>query len=119
MLVVDLIIPLTMIILGAVFMKKPPKNINYLFGYRTPRSTKNEDTWQFAHNYCGKIWVSWGWVLLILSLLPFIILIGKDKDLIATVGGAISIIQLIVILLTIVPVEKALKKTFDENGNRK
>ena len=36
--VCNLLIPVTMILVGRRFYKKPPKNINSLSGYRTTRS---------------------------------------------------------------------------------
>ena len=59
-----LILPLTMIGFGKYFIKKAPKEINRLFGYRTSMSMKNRDTWEFAHRYCGKIWYTCGMVTL-------------------------------------------------------
>ena len=56
MLIMDLLIPFTMIGFGKMFLKKAPDQINYVFGYRTSMSMKNQDTWVFAHHYCGKIW---------------------------------------------------------------
>ena len=64
MLIMDLLIPFTMIGFGYIFLKKAPKNINTLFGYRTTMSMKNKDTWEFAHKYCGKLWYVWGMILL-------------------------------------------------------
>ncbi len=40
MLLMDLLIPLTMVVFGKMFMTKSPKNINAVFGYRTTMSTK-------------------------------------------------------------------------------
>ena len=40
MLAVDLLIPLVMVIFGAIFTRRPPKNINGFYGYRTRRSWK-------------------------------------------------------------------------------
>ena len=57
MLIMDLLIPFTMIGFGKMFLKKAPDQINYVFGYRTSMSMKNQDTWVFAHHYCGKIWI--------------------------------------------------------------
>ena len=37
--------------------KYPPKEINGIIGYRTTMSRKNMDTWKFAHDYCGKLWL--------------------------------------------------------------
>ena len=53
MLIMDLLLPFTMIGFGRYFMKKAPKEINSVFGYRTSMSMKNKDTWEFAHKYCG------------------------------------------------------------------
>ena len=50
MLITDLLIPVIMTVFGWYFIKQAPKNINYLFGYRTEMSMKNEDTWKFAHS---------------------------------------------------------------------
>ena len=55
MLIMDLLLPFTMIGFGRYFMKKAPKEINSVFGYRTSMSMKNKDTWEFAHKYCGDL----------------------------------------------------------------
>ena len=60
MLAMDLILPLSMVFLGRYFVRHAPGNINMLFGYRTARSMKNQDTWQFAHRYFGKLWYKMG-----------------------------------------------------------
>ena len=64
MLIMDLLLPFTMIGFGRYFMKKAPKEINSVFGYRTSMSMKNKDTWEFAHKYCGKVWYVCGMVML-------------------------------------------------------
>ena len=69
MLASDLIIPLTMIRFGRLFLAQAPKNINATFGYRTTMSMKNKDTWEFAHKYCGKLWCRCGLILLPLSVM--------------------------------------------------
>lgn len=56
MMFIELLIPVTMIGFGKMFLKHSPKEINMAFGYRTSMSMKNRDTWEFAHKYCGKIW---------------------------------------------------------------
>lgn len=60
MLAMNLLLPAIMIISGGYFMKKAPKEINYIFGYRTNMSMKNKDTWEFAHKYMGKLWFRLG-----------------------------------------------------------
>lgn len=61
MLIMNLLIPFTMIGFGFYFQKHPPKEINELFGYRTSLSMKNEDTWKTAHVQFGRVWLIWGW----------------------------------------------------------
>lgn len=119
MLCMILLVPLTMICFGRIFLKNPPKKINSIYGYRTPRSTKNIETWKFAHHYSGKLWFQWGVILLPLSILPMFFLLGKSTDEIGTWGSIICLLQIIPLVGVIFPTEAALKKTFDENGNKK
>ena len=89
-----LTIPAIMIIFGRIFMKKAPEKINWVFGYRTRRSMMNKDTWAFAHKYIGRLWWICGLVLLPLSVIPMLLLLGKDKDMVGGVGAAITIVQM-------------------------
>lgn len=119
MLICDLLIPVSMIIIGKVFCKNPPKTINGVYGYRTARAMKNKDTWDFAQRYCGRLWCRIGVVLLALSVLAMLPPLGKDTDAVGIWGGIIALIQVIVLITAIFPVEQALKKNFDENGKRR
>ncbi len=56
MLSCNLLIPLLMIICGRIMWQHTPQNINHIIGYRTARSMKSQATWQFAHDYCGRLW---------------------------------------------------------------
>lgn len=119
LLVMDLLIPGTMIWIGNQFISKPPQKINSIFGYRTTMSMKNKDTWQFAHHYCGKIWLRLGWILLPLSVVPMLAVFGKDVGTVGIVGGIICAVQAVFLIGSILPVEIALNRTFDKSGNRK
>ena len=119
MLIMDLLIPLTMIGFGHLFIKKPPQNINDFFGYRTYMSMKNKNTWLFAHQYCGRLWYKWGIILLPISIIAMCFVIGKDSDMIGKAGAAICYVQMIPLIGVIIPTERALKKTFDVYGKRK
>lgn len=119
MLLMDLLIPFTMIGFGKYFIKSAPKEINAVFGYRTSMSMKNKDTWKFAHKYCGKIWYVCGWILLPITIICLLLAVGKSKDYVGTVGGIISGIQLIPLVGSVFLTEAALKKIFDENGKRR
>ncbi len=118
MLVIDLLIPFTMIGFGKYFSKTAPKNINAVFGYRTSMSMKNKDTWIFAHKYCGKIWFVSGSIMLPLSVAVMLFVLGGAENVVGAVGAALCIVQFVPIIVSIVLTEKALKKTFDKNGNK-
>ncbi len=113
-----LLIPLLMIGFGNYFKNHPPKEINCIFGYRTARSMKSKETWDFAHRHSGRIWSVCGWILLPVSASAMLPVLGKDIDTIGIVGAAVSMAQVFVMIITIIPTEVALKKNFDEDGRR-
>lgn len=119
MLSMNLLMPFIMIVFGGIFIKKPPKEINAIYGYRTTMSKKNKDTWEFAHKYCGRLWYIIGWVLLPVSIIVMMFVLGKDEDIIGRWGSILCIMQCIPLIGTIFLTEKALKDTFDKNGTRK
>ncbi len=119
MLLMCLLFPAIMILMGKIFLKSAPKDINYVYGYRTSMSMKNKDTWEFAHKYCGKVWFYVGLVMLPVSVIPLLFVIGKDEDVIGLVGGIICFVGVAVIIASIFPTEIALNKNFDKDGNKK
>lgn len=42
-----------MIFLGNLILKNPPERINYLYGFRTKKSMKNQENWYKAQIICG------------------------------------------------------------------
>lgn len=115
----DLLIPIMMIGFGRIMWKHTPKDINYIFGYRTTRSMKNEDTWRFAHEYCGRLWWRMGLIMLIPTVLVHIPFYNSSKDTIGIVATIVMTVQLIVLIASIFPTEIALKKAFNDDGTRK
>lgn len=113
------LLPFTMIGFGRYFMKKAPKEINSVFGYRTSMSMKNKDTWEFAHKYCGKVWYVCGMVMLPITVIFMLLVIGKSEDCVGSMGGIICGVQLIPLIGSILPTEIALKKNFDKNGTKR
>ena len=53
MLLFTLMIPAVMIGFGRSFFKRPPRDINATFGYRTTMSMKNQETWKLADLIAG------------------------------------------------------------------
>ena len=79
----------------------------------------NEETWRFANQYFGKAWYFFGLILAPLSVIAIAIVFGKGPGTVGTVGGIITMLQMLFLIGAIVPTESELKKNFDENGKRR
>lgn len=68
-----LIIPFTtgtiFVLAALITLVFPPKKINYLYGYRTRASMKNQQVWDFSQRFSGIKMVQSGLVLIALSFL--------------------------------------------------
>ena len=109
-----LMVPIITLITGYLMYRHTPKSINGLVGYRTSRSMINQDTWNVANKYCASWWIKLG---IITTFISFLIYILFDVNEIVSI--VIVLIQTFLLLLSIIPVEKALKNTFDDDGNRR
>ena len=115
----NLLIPAIMLGAGKLFSKDAPKDINWIIGYRTTMSMKNEDTWAFAHKVAGAFWWKWGWVALVVTTITMLVLIGQSVEFVSSAGCILMFLQLIPLIAVIPHTEKALRNVFDKNGNRK
>lgn len=118
MLGIAILIPLLMTIVGSLLVCKTPRK-NSIYGYRTSMSMKNNDTWIFANRYCGKLWIKCGLILLPISVIFMLIVAKAGNTTVNIMATIICLIQLIPLVGTTYPVEKALRINFDEKGNRK
>lgn len=115
----NLLIPAIMLGTGKLMQRNTPKDINWIIGYRSAMSMKNEDTWAFAHKVAGAFSWKWGWVTLVVTIIAMLLLIGQSVELVSSAGCILMFLQLIPVLAVIPHTEKALRNTFDKAGNRK
>nr|WP_242828901.1 SdpI family protein [[Eubacterium] cellulosolvens] len=115
----DSITPLLMIFAGRMMWKHCSEGISRVVGYRSSRSMKNLDTWKFAQEYCGKTWWLLGFIMLVPSVLVHIPFYHSGNNVIGTFGCVLVLIQCLVLLVSLIPTEAALEKTFDEDGLRR
>lgn len=103
---------LPIIVIGYIYKLKPPKEINQLYGYRTRRSMKNQEIWDYANKIGAQMIIYVGVITLFFGLIPlfwdwphahFIPLF----------------VLLISILIGMLYCEKLLDQRFDKNGNPK
>ena len=111
------LIPAMMVAFGSLWRAHPPKTINGVYGYRTRRSTQNQETWAFAHGYVGRLWRRWGWVLAAATAVW-----GGITRLLPAVDPwleGVLLLQLAVLLATLPCTERALGRTFCRDGSRR
>jgi len=101
---------------GAVFIAAglllkiyPPEEINSIYGYRSKRSKKNQDQWDFAQNYSGKLMILLGIGMALAGNLTAMIKISETTG--VYIGLALVIL---VAVLTGYLTEGAIKRKFDE-----
>ncbi len=107
----------TMIGFGWLFLHRPPKDINSLYGYRTSMSMKNRRTWLFAHQYAGKIWFYSGIISFVVSV-P-LLLFTRKVNCFETLTTVLLFVLMVPVIGVILPTERALRKRFDRFGNPK
>ena len=104
---------LVIIIVGLLWKKFPPKNINYLYGYRTQRSMQNQQTWDFANQIGPIMIIKTGCLLFLVALISFWLF---DTPTAVT----INVIAMVVGLTAgVISCEMKLAKHFDKDGNPK
>ncbi len=93
------------IVLAAlIFMWKPPKKINGLYGYRTPSSMKNQKTWDIANSYAPKAMLVAGLITLATGLV--LDLTAKEETAVLWT----CVVMTIALIGSIVATERHLKK---------
>ena len=95
----------TFLLVGFLMKKRPPKTINHLYGYRTKRSMKNQESWDFAQKYSAQEMVQAGFYLLAVSIIGWFIKLPE----MVTYPLGIGIIVVLMILM-FVRTEKVLKE---------
>lgn len=119
MLLCDMLLPLMLIGFGQWLIRRPPEKINGVYGYRTPMSMKNQETWTAAQRYCGRFFYKSGMAALPVTFVLQLLTFGKSEDVTAAAGSGICIMQLLLLIGAVVFTEHALHREFDKDGKRK
>ena len=118
MLACCLVIPVILLLAGEWMVRRPPRKINGMVGYRTMRSMASREAWCFAQEYCGRLWRKLGaWSLGISAGICLVFSRCGER---AQIWGMLVLegLQLAAVIGSIFPVERALKRNFDDRGNR-
>lgn len=90
--------------LPVYFSFYPPKDINLLYGYRTKRSMKNKNSWNFANHYSAKLLLKLSIITVIFQVILHL-LFGVMVSIIVT-----SFVWIIALFATLFITEKKLKE---------
>lgn len=107
------LVPVSMLAVGVIFSFFPPKHINDWYGYRTSRSRRDQESWDFAHRYCGHLCLKNSFILLLLSL-GLVVIFSHLSD---AVLAMLTLVQIIPFFVVIAKTEKALKATFGDGDS--
>lgn len=115
----NLIGSILMIVFGIRFLRYRPK-LNGICGIRIKKAMTNGETWDFANEYCGRLWRNVGGIMFLIIVIVMPLFINFSEFVIKIVGLIISILQCGVFFSTIKMVDKALDKKFDnlEKGEK-
>lgn len=108
--------PVLMIVFGFILWKHHPEKINYFFGFRTSRSMLSLDTWKFANEYGGKLWFIWGWIALVPTVFVFLPFFKTMEGEASLIPILVIVLQAVIMMASVIPVNIALKKKFDDEG---
>ena len=116
----NLIIPATMIIAGLMGVLIPPatnmKEVGRFTGYRSKRSMRTVETWNFANYNAGISYLFGGFYLIFATGVLCVILSRLSREIIHAATIVIVLIQIVIFILPMLSVEKKLEKYFDSLG---
>ena len=99
-----------MAVITVIMFKFPPKKPNALYGYRTNRSMKSQQTWEFAQHRSIHYFTI---ISIILSISGFVMSMVTSLE----TSQIILYIGWTVLLVALIPmIEKELKQNFTDDG---
>jgi len=117
MLLICMLMPLSLIFMW--YFCPRIKSVNSWMGYRTARSTKNSETWEFAQKSCADNSLKMFLPTAALTLIIMLFVLNKEDKVIQYVGLGIMMAQLLSYGVVLYLTEKDLKKEFDDRGKRR
>lgn len=112
MIIINLAIGPLLLILSLIFKAFPPKDINWIYGYRTKRSMRSQETWEASNQYSADLMM---WVGIITTIAQVILYYLFEP---ATAVLVACGIMCILLVSTLFVVERYLKENFDSEGKR-
>lgn len=109
----SMLVPVTLVLTGFLFMKYPIKSMNIACGYRTKRSMSSQKAWDYANGRMGRVYLVAGFILIAVTVILNIIF-SQKPEIGLYISGGLSVLCCFSPLFVIEP---ALKKLIQEEEN--
>ena len=110
---ISLSVSIIYFLISIFFIKFPPINKNWIVGYRTPLSIKNQDTWDVAQKLCGYGMLVTGIINLLFGIWAIVSPAPGNTENMQALFLVVSVLVLFIIS------EIYLRKIFNKDGSRK
>ena len=98
---------LLFLVVGFILFKFPPKHINSFYGYRTRKSIKSQEIWEFSQRYSAKALMKLGFLLALAGLVGLVY--HPDGNTAKIISSGLILFGVIIL---IIKVESAIAKAF-------
>ncbi|WP_211295613.1 SdpI family protein [Polaribacter porphyrae] len=99
-------------LISIIFWKFPPKKVNNIYGYRTPKAMQNQQIWDFANSTFNQAFLKYSGFSFLAALLLANITKGE-------LTWQPMVLVALSILVSIIKTERALSDNFSDEGKRK
>lgn len=111
--------PVILLVLGLIYLFRPPKEANHRFGFRTYFGMGSVEAWRFTQRIAGLAFTALGGILLIIMFIV-VLSFGKDDYMAMARGAMTSLLwQAGLTVLTWLALNITAAVTFDKDGNRR
>jgi uncharacterized membrane protein len=98
-------------LISIIFWKFPPKKINRLYGYRTPKAMQNEDIWHYANTTFNLAFLKYSGISFVFALLLASISATE-------LTWQPMVFVALAILVSLIKTERAINENFNDEGKR-
>lgn len=106
--IVPLITGPLLVISGYILLRRPPKKMNHLYGFRTHLAMKSKAHWDFAQTYSAKRMILWGAYYTLTLVLGFISSLNEMLEIFMA-----FILMVLFVLIPVIETQKKLKTKFE------
>ncbi len=114
-----LIGPVCMLILGIIYLLKPPAEANRKFGFRTYFGMGSVEAWRFTQKIAGMVYGGVGLLLTVIMGILCLTCGKKGLDAVAMMAFRSLIWELVILLVCYCAIVGVVTYFFDKNGDRR